>query len=61
MRCPLSIGGRGLFPQSTVSGNVPVAVAARMAPRILPGGPGPGPAVRADRPMAHPLDVLTMI
>jgi len=29
----------GSVPQSTVSGNVPVAVAARIAPRILPGGP----------------------
>jgi len=44
MRCRLSISGRGLFRKvRLVSGNVPVAVAARMAPRILPGGPGPDP------------------
>src|SRR5882724_2658068 len=41
MRCPLSISGRSV-PQSTVSGNVPVAVAARIAPRIQPGGRGAG-------------------
>ena len=40
MRCRLSISGRGLFRKvRLVSGNVPVAVAARKAPRILPGGP----------------------
>src|SRR3977135_1397424 len=43
MRCRLSISGRGLFRKvRLVSGNVPVAVAARMAPRILPGGPRAG-------------------